>query len=159
MMLASVPSSVTRRVSRETNEENNTTHRAKGLARMCDVPWWWDDCRIKSRFRFPSKRRRTTPLVSRRSMRDTTRYMCVCDTDTRDMWCDTNIVSKTMALFGSECVVHERYVSAVFDKTEATKTRLSYVFFIVVDSHHHHHLWIYSGWNVCGLSYHVTEIG
>ena len=91
MMLASVPSSVTFAVSRETNEkENNTTHRVKGLALTCDVPWC-DEMSVvkKRRFRVSSKRRRTTPLVSRRSMRDTTRYIYirVCDTDTRDVWC------------------------------------------------------------------------
>ena len=87
--------------------------------------------------------------------RDTTRYIyiCVCDTDTHDK-CD--------AVFGSERGVRERCVSAVFNEKEATtKTRLSYVFVIVVDSHHHQKppLDMLGMKYVCGLSYHVTEIG
>ena len=172
MMLASVPSSVTFAVSRETNEkENNTTHRVKGLALLTrDVPWC-DEMSVvkKSRFlRVSSKRRRTTPLVSRRSMRDTTRYIYiyiyiyifVCAIQIHAMYDD--------ALFGSECVVvHESWcVSAVFNTTEATtKTRLiSYyrvsfsssstltTIFTLLD--------ILLGMKCdCGLSYHVTEIG
>ena len=152
MMLASVPSSVTFAVSRETNEkENNTTHRVKGLALLTrDVPWC-DEMSVvkKSRFlRVSSKRRRTTPLVSRRSMRDTTRYIYirVCDTDTRDVWC---VVWVGVCCCSRELMRLSRVQHNRSDNKDAINKLLSCLFHRRRLSPPFSLFWIfYSGWNV-----------